>query len=124
MLLPIKLNPRLMKEDAVLEARQYHLYQSIIRCYIYLVTCTRPNLIYPISYLSQFLAAPSKSHLMAAKHLLWYIKGTKDLKLFIPPSDVLEITLKKYFDSEYGNYLDIRQSISGNHFWLNNSIKC
>jgi hypothetical protein len=61
---------------------------------------------------------------MAAKHLLWYIKGTKDLKLSFPHSDASEITLEGYSDSDYGNCLDTRQSISGNLFRLNNSTIC
>jgi hypothetical protein len=56
MLLPIDPNTRLMKEDSVLEAEEHCLYQSIIGSCMYLVTCTRPDLAYPISYLSQFLA--------------------------------------------------------------------
>jgi hypothetical protein len=69
-LLPIDPNTRLTIEDSVLEADEHHLYQLIIGSCMYLVTCTRPDLAYPVSYLSQFLAAPSKSHLMAAKHLV------------------------------------------------------
>jgi hypothetical protein len=79
MRLPINPNTRVMKEDSVLEAEDHRLYQSIIGSCMYLVTCSRPDLAYPVSYLSQFLAAPSKSHLTAAKRLLRYIKGTKDL---------------------------------------------
>jgi hypothetical protein len=123
-LLPIDPNTRLTKEDSVLEAEEHRLYQSIIGSCMYLVTCTRPDLAYPVSYLSQFLAAPSKSHLTAAKRLLRYIKGTKDLKLSFPRSDASEITLEGYSDSDYGNCLDTRQSISGNLFRLNNSTIC
>jgi hypothetical protein len=80
---------------------------------------SRPVLAYPVSYLSQFLAALSKSHLTVTKHLLRYIKGTKDLKLSVPHSDALEITLEEYSDSDYGNCLDTRQSISSYLFRLN-----
>jgi hypothetical protein len=88
---------------------------------MYLVTYTGLDLAYPISYLSQFLAAPSESHLTAAKCLLRYIKDTKDLKLSFPHSDASEITLDGYSDSDYRNCQDTRQSISGNLFQLNNS---
>jgi hypothetical protein len=101
--LPIDPNTRLMKEDSVLEAEENRLSQSIIGSEMYLVTCTRPDLAYPLSYLTQFLAAPSKSHLTAAKHRLQYITGTKDLKLSCPRSDASEITLEGYSDSDYGN---------------------
>jgi hypothetical protein len=123
-LLPIDPNTRLTKEVSVLEAEEHRLYQSIIGSCMYLVTCTRPDLAYPVSYLSQFLAAPSKSHLTAAKRLLQYIKGTKDLKLSFPRSDTSEITRQGYSDSDYGNCLDTLQGISGNLFRLNNSTIC
>jgi hypothetical protein len=123
-LLPIDPNTRLTKEDLVLEAEEHRLYQSIIGSCMYLVTCTRPDLAYPISYLLQFLAAPSKFHRTAAKRLQRNIKGIKDLKLSFPRSDALEITLEGYSDSDYGNCLDTRQSISGNIFPLNNSMIC
>jgi hypothetical protein len=76
-LLPINPNPRLLKENSVFEAEEHRLYQSIIGSYRYLVTSTRPNFEYPISYFSQFLAAPSKSYLMAAKCLLYILKVPK-----------------------------------------------
>jgi hypothetical protein len=73
-LLPIDPNTRLTKEDSVRETGEHRLYQSIIGSYMYLVICTRPDLAYPISYLSQFLAAPSNSHFMAAQRLLGTLK--------------------------------------------------
>jgi hypothetical protein len=91
---------------------------------MYLVTRTRPDIAYPVSYLWQFLYAPSKSHLTAAKCLLRYIIGTKNLKLSFPRSDASEITLEGYSDSEYGHCLDTWQSISSNLFQLNNSTIC
>jgi hypothetical protein len=120
-LLPIDPNTRLTKQDSVLEADQHRLYQSIIGSCMDLVTYTRSDLADPVSSLSQCLAAPSKSHLTADKRLIWYSKGTKDLKLSIPHSDASEITLEGYSDSDNGKCLDTRASISGNLFRFNNS---
>jgi hypothetical protein len=72
-LLPIDPKTRITKDDSVLEAEEHCLYQSIIESCIYLLTCTRPDLTYPVFYLGQFLAAPSRFHLTAAKRLLRYI---------------------------------------------------
>jgi hypothetical protein len=94
-LLLIDPNMHSIKGESGLEAEEHLLYQSIIRSCMYLVTSTRPDLIYSISYLLQFHATPSTSHLTAAKQSLWYIKGTKDLKLTFPFSDTSEITLEE-----------------------------
>jgi hypothetical protein len=83
---------------------------------MYLVTCSRPDFGYPFSYLSQFLFTASKSHLPAAKRLLWNIKDTKDLKLSVFWSHALENTLDGYSDPEYGNCLETQQTISSNLF--------
>jgi hypothetical protein len=111
-------------EESVLEVEEHHLYQSIIVSCMYLVTSTRHDLTYPVSYRLQFLAASSKSYLTAAQRLLRYSKGTKVVKLFFPRSDASEITLEGHSDSDYGNCPDTRQSISGNLFRLNNSTIC
>jgi hypothetical protein len=50
-LLPIDPNTRLTKEDLGLDAEEHRLWQSLIRSCMYLVTCTRPDLAFPISYL-------------------------------------------------------------------------
>jgi hypothetical protein len=80
----------------------------MIRSCMYLVICTKPDLAYPISYLSQFFAASSKSHYMAAKHLLQYITVTNNLQLSCLCCDALAITLEGYSDSDYRNYRDIQ----------------
>jgi hypothetical protein len=123
-LLLIDPNTRLMQEDSVLAGVEHRLYQSIIGFCIYLVIWTRSDLAYTVSYLSQFLATPSKSHLTAAKHLLRYIKGNKDLKVSFPHMHGSEITLEGCSNSDYGNYLHTWQSISSNLFWLNDSTIC
>jgi hypothetical protein len=97
-----------MKADSVLDAKDHCLYQSIIGSCVYLVTWTRPDLAYPISYLIQLLTASSKSDLTVAKLRLPYTKGTKDLQLSLSHSDALEITLEEYSNSDYRHCMDIQ----------------
>ena len=40
------------------------------------MTATRPDLCYSVAKLSQYLSAPTKSHINTAKHVLRYLKGT------------------------------------------------
>ena len=51
---------------------------------MYTVTGTRPDLAFTVTRLSQFLTQPTKYHIGAAKHVLRYLKGTRDLKLLFP----------------------------------------
>jgi hypothetical protein len=53
------------------------LYRQIIGSLIYL-TNTRPNICFAVNTLSQFLVEPRHVHLVAAKHVMRYLKGTVD----------------------------------------------
>jgi hypothetical protein len=121
-LLPINPNTRSTKTDSVLEADEHQLYQSIIGSGMYLVTCLKPDLAYPIFYVLQFFPTPFESQLTAARRLLPYINSTKDIELSLPNSHSSLITLERYSDPDYRNCLDTWQSISSNLFRLNNSI--
>ena len=42
---------------------------------------TRPNIFFAVNTLSQFLTDPINVHLIAAKHILRYLRGTVDYGL-------------------------------------------
>jgi hypothetical protein len=55
--------------------------------------CTRPDLAYPISVLSQNMANPNMEHWMAVKRIFQYLQGTLQMKLQFdatPSKEVLE----------------------------------
>uniref|UniRef100_A0A0A9X0C4 Copia protein n=1 Tax=Lygus hesperus TaxID=30085 RepID=A0A0A9X0C4_LYGHE len=54
-------------------------YQSLIGSLMYLSIATRPDIAHAISYLSQFNSRYSNEHWVAAKRVLRYLKGTKNL---------------------------------------------
>jgi hypothetical protein len=83
---------------------------------MYLVTGTRPDLTFAISCLSQFSSAPNKSHVVAVKRCLRYIKGTRNLGLVFPYYD--DFYVAGFSDSDYGNCVDTRRSVSGYIFSL------
>eukprot|EP00253_Pinus_taeda_P023888 PITA_23888 len=56
-------------------------YRQLIGSLIYL-TNTHPDLSYAVSILSRFMQEPGDSHWNAAKRVLRYIQGTKDLVFF------------------------------------------
>ena len=49
---------------------------------IYLITCTRPDLCFVVSKLSQHFADPTDEHWVTVKHVLRYLRGTADKHLF------------------------------------------
>ncbi|XP_058004059.1 retrovirus-related Pol polyprotein from transposon TNT 1-94 [Hevea brasiliensis] len=57
------------------------IYRSMIGSLLYL-SITRPDIMFATSILSRFMNSPSEIHLVAAKRVLRYIRGTIDYGLF------------------------------------------
>ena len=117
--MPIDSNHQLKaieNEDERSDATAYH---QIIGSLMYLVTGTRPDLVYPTTHHSQYNSSLSVKHLPTAKRVLRYLQGTQDRHLFYPWNDQLKMTA--YMDASYGNSFDMRTSFSGYLFQLWNS---
>ena len=84
-------------------------YQSIVGSQMYAMLCTRPDLAYAISQISQFNNLPNKTHHAVAKRVLRYLKGT--LHVGITFSGSLGLELKLYCDADWADGED-RKSIS------------
>ena len=56
-------------------------YRLIIGSLMYL-TNTRPDICFVVNTLSQYLVQPRRVHLIAAKHVMRYLKGTIDFDLY------------------------------------------
>lgn len=56
-------------------------YKSLIGSMRYLI-CTRSDILFKVGLASRFMEEPKGSHLMAAKMVLQYIKGTIQYDLF------------------------------------------
>ena len=72
--------------------------------------CTRPDICYVVSILSQFMAKPTVAHLNLAKFVLKYLKGTMEYGLIYRPCEKLDII--GYTDASWASGID-RKSISG-----------
>lgn len=116
---PIDVNQRLIADDKGDVRVNATLYQKILGSIMYLVSGTRPDLAYTITHLSQFNTDPSVTHLNAAKRVLRYLKGTRELKLLYKFNTPL--VLNGYCDASYANCLDTRRSFSGYIFQLGES---
>ncbi|XP_068733401.1 uncharacterized protein [Montipora capricornis] len=97
------------------EFENVNLYREIVGSLIYLMTCTRPDLCYVVTYLSQHLSKPMKSHYGMAKQVLRFLKGTHNRCLkFVKGT---QMKLVGYSDSDWAMSND-RHSISGYAFKL------
>ena len=53
-------------------------YREAVGSLIYLTVCTRPDLRFIVSKLSQYFTEPTEQHFCSVKHVLRYLRGTKD----------------------------------------------
>ena len=96
-------------------------FREIVGSLIYATTCTRPDLSWVVSRLSQNLANPRESDWVMLKHVLRYVKGTSKYKLCYTKSEG-DLELIGYSDSDWASNNDDRRSTSGYCFYVN--TKC
>ena len=94
-----------------LDESQHKIYRQIVGGLIYIMCCTRPDLAFIVTILSQHMSNPSRGDLVMAKHVLRYLKGTKDWILVFRKSGA-PISINGCCDSDWANSED-RKSISG-----------
>ena len=93
-------------------------YRSLVGSLLYACTCTRPDIAFAVSNVSRFMSNPGMVHWTAAKRILRYLKGTKDLKLKFNPD--CDLKLSGYCDADWGGELDTRRSTTGYTFLYGN----
>ena len=86
------------------------MYRRIVGSLIYM-TITRPDLSYAVGLVSQFMQAPRKPHLDAARRILMYVKSTLQYGLFYETG--VHIQLHGYTDADWAGSISDRQSIIG-----------
>ncbi|CAA7019223.1 unnamed protein product [Microthlaspi erraticum] len=97
------------------------LYKQLVGCLMYL-TVTRPDLMFVVCLIARFMADPKEEHMMIAKRVLRYLKGTMGFGVFYGKSP--KLNLLGYTDSDYARDMDDRKSTSGYVFLLNGAAIC
>jgi hypothetical protein len=85
-------------------------YQQVIGCLMYLSVCTRPDIAFVSSYLSQFNLNHTAEHWLAVKHGIRYLKGTKEMSLVYQKSSD---GLVGYTDADWANDATDHKSFTG-----------
>ncbi|XP_070009497.1 uncharacterized mitochondrial protein AtMg00810-like [Nicotiana sylvestris] len=95
------------------------MYRGIIGSLLYL-TANRPDIVFSVGLCARFKSNPKESHLKAAKRIMRYLKGTRDLVLYCPLGD--SFNLIEYVDADYAGYLVDRKSTSGMAHFLGSCL--
>jgi hypothetical protein len=115
---PMNQKEKLSKEDGADKIDEGY-YRSLIGCLMYL-TATRPDILFAVSLLSRFMHCASEMHLIAAKRILRYIKGTVDFGVKFEKCQ--EFKLYGFSDSDWAGSIDDMKSTSGYCFSLGSGM--
>ena len=97
-----------------LSKSEHEIYRAIVGSLLYLACWTRPDISFAVSELSRFVSDPGVTHMQAAKRVLRYLNGTRDLKLtYSRPEEAKLNQLWGYVDSDWAGCVDSRKSTTG-----------
>ncbi|XP_074265705.1 secreted RxLR effector protein 161-like [Silene latifolia] len=91
-------------------------YAFVVGSLNYVQTSTRPDISFAVGMLGWYQSNPRMDHWKAAKKVLRYLQGTKELMLTYRRSDHLGVI--GYSDSDYAGCVDSRKSTFGYLFLL------
>ena len=87
--------PKTLEEEKTMRQVPYALAMGIL---IYAMPCTRPNIYYSVGIVSQYQSNPEPKHWEAIKHILKYLRRTRDYMLVYRCEDLIPI---RYIDSDF-----------------------
>ncbi|CAI5467493.1 unnamed protein product [Closterium sp. Yama58-4] len=93
-------------------------YLELVGCLMYLMTCTRPDLAYPLSILARYVAPGRhrKEHMDAAKRVLRYLCSTSGMGLVLGGRD--RVVLTGHSDASWADDQATQRSSQGYTFSL------
>ena len=93
-------------------------YSSAVGALMYAALVTRPDIAYAVTALCQFMASPAVSHWNAVKRVFRYLQGTAEYELVYGWKCGVDQPLYGYSDSDWGNDVNDRRSVTGWVFLL------
>ena len=99
-------------------------YRQLLGQLLWIARCTRPDILFPVQYLSQFAHCAAKDHWTALVRVLRYLKSTINhnliLQLHDMSTDHCDLTIET--DSDWaGDHID-RKSFSGSCVFYNGAL--
>ena len=90
-------------------------YASTVGSLLYAMLCRRPDICNAVGIVSRYQSNPGMGHWIAVKHILKYLRRTRDYMLMYSGGDLNPIG---YTDSDFQSDKDSRKSTSGSIFTL------
>lgn len=90
-------------------------YASTVESLMYAMLCTRPDICYAVGVVSRFQSNPGIEHWVAVKHILKYLRRTRNYMLASSGGDLNPLG---YTDSDFQSDKDSRRSTSRSVFTL------
>ena len=124
--LPFKHGVHLSKEQSpkTLEQKEHMSripFASAVGSLMYVMLCTKPDICYAVGIVSRYQSDPGEEHWIAVKHILKYLRRTRDYMLVYSSRSLETIG---YTDSDFQGDIDSRKSTSGYVFTLNGGAIC
>ncbi|KAE8242086.1 hypothetical protein A4X06_0g7253 [Tilletia controversa] len=96
--------------------QERHYFAALIGCLLWLAQGTRMDIAFAVGKLARFMGNPSDEHVLAAKRVLRYLAGTRELGLRFRHTDLAQLV--GFSDSDHGADLSTRRSVTGYVFYL------
>lgn len=97
----------------VLDKANVKEYQQLVGALNYLVGWTREDLAFPVLQCARFMANPGPSHIAAAKRILRYLKGTREVGITYTRDSAVANQLYAYVDADHAGDPEGRRSVTG-----------
>ena len=111
--MPFPLNLKLNTKDGQ-ELENPTIYRELAGSLIHLMNNTHPDIAYSVSVLTRYMQNPRTTHWKAAKYVLRYLKGTKNVGIeFTGTGDFYGA-----IDADWGMDPDTNKSMMGYCFWF------
>ena len=85
-------------------------YASAVGSLMYAMLCTRPNICFAVGMVSRYQSEPGEEHWIAVKHILKYLRRTRDYMLVYQDESLEPIW---YTNTDFQSDIDFRKSTSG-----------
>ncbi|CAL5403117.1 unnamed protein product [Camellia sinensis] len=95
------------------------LYKQMVGSLMYLTT-TRPDIMHGVSLISRYMEHPTELHLLAAKRIFRYLKGTTDFGILYRKGE--QSSLIGFTDSDYAGDSNDRKSTSDYVFMMGSGV--